>query len=182
MARFTAVALLFIAAVAQAAPVRLTRRQCVDTDVAVDVPDFASLTYNDVQISSGVAGNAAAEANAIFVTPFDGVNRADIPDETQDAIETLRKAAESAETELFNPALDEATGDEKKALQVGKIKNKVLKLTAESFVLEIKLAKAQADGKDTASIQKKLEDEQTKLAKNVDTDKKSAGQASLPVV
>jgi hypothetical protein len=36
----------------------------------------------------------------------------------------LGQAAESAETEDFNPAIDAATGDQATALQNGKIKNK----------------------------------------------------------
>lgn len=51
----------------------------------------------------------------------------------------MRKAAENAETELFNPAIDAASGAEADALQVGKIKNKVLKLTGEVQVIKIKV-------------------------------------------
>ena len=51
----------------------------------------------------------------------------------------MRKAAEAAETDEFNPAIDAATGADADALQVGKIKNKVLKLTGEVQVLNIKV-------------------------------------------
>lgn len=57
-------------------------------------------------------------------------------------METMRKAAEAAETDQFNPAIDAAGGtktDAGAALQNGKIKNKVLKLTAETQVLKIKV-------------------------------------------
>ena len=56
-----------------------------------------------------------------------------------DAMNAMREAAEDAETEQFNPAIDAASGSEADALQVGKIKNKVLKLTGEVQVLNIKV-------------------------------------------
>jgi len=71
----------------------------------------------------------------------------------------MRELAEDAETELFNPQIAAATGDEAKALQIGKIKvihlniflqsgliifhplqNKVLKLTGFQQVLKIKVS------------------------------------------
>ncbi len=67
------------------------------------------------------------------------------------------------------------------ALQNGKIKNKVLKLTAEVQGLNIKLAKAQAAGSDTSSIESKIAAEQKKLTTNIATDTKNAGQASQGV-
>ena len=113
-------------------------------------------SYSQFQISDGVGGNAEAEANAVFIgahplylspksdpnislDPFANVDLSTVSDETRDAIEAMRKAAENAETELFNPAIDSASGDEADALQVGKIKNKVLKLTGEVQVLNIKV-------------------------------------------
>ena len=125
-------------------------------------------------------------------------------------METMRKAAESAETDQFNPAIEAASGADADALQNGKIQNKVLKLTGEVQVLKIKLAKAQAAGDDTASIESKIAAEQCvsafcmswiwffacactvdadyaphicrkKLSNNIATDKKSAGEASKGV-
>lgn len=162
---------------------------------------FQLQDYAQFQISDGTAGNAQAEAAAIFVDPFAGQDLATVSDQTQDDIETMRQAAEAAETDEFNPAIDVATGADADALEAGKIKNKVLKLTGEVQVLKIKLAKAQAAGDDTASIQSKLTAEQsvalsiysylhiadripmfrTKLDKNIATDKASAGQASKGV-
>ena len=72
----------------------------------------------------------------------------------------MRKAAENAETSLFNPAIDAADGAEADALQNGKIKNKVLKLTGIIQVNKIKLAKAQASGADTSSFEEKIAEEQ----------------------
>ncbi|KAL5476666.1 hypothetical protein ACEPAI_2852 [Sanghuangporus weigelae] len=140
--------------------------------------NFQELDYAQFQISDGVAGNAEAEANAVFVDPFANVDLSTVSDDTRDAIEAMREAAESAETDLFNPAIDAASGDEADALQVGKIKNKVLKLTGEVQVINIKIAQAQAAGEDTSDLESKLQEEQTKLNTNIATDKASAGQAS----
>ncbi|KAI5835781.1 hypothetical protein K523DRAFT_346802 [Schizophyllum commune Tattone D] len=133
---------------------------------------FQLLDYADFQISDGVAGDAEAEANAVFVDPFDGVDLASVDETTLDNIQTMREAAEDAETEKFNSAIEAASGDEADALQVGKIKNKVLKLTGEI---------AQAGG-DTADLEDKLAEEQKKLDTNIATDKKSAGATSQSVV
>ncbi|KAL5521480.1 hypothetical protein ACEPAF_2228 [Sanghuangporus sanghuang] len=140
--------------------------------------DFQELDYAQFQISDGVAGDAEAEANAVFVDPFANVDLSTVSDDTRDAIEAMREAAESAETDLFNPAIDAASGDEADALQVGKIKNKVLKLTGEVQVINIKIAQAQAAGEDTSDLESKLQEEQTKLNTNIATDEASAGQAS----
>lgn len=161
---------LFCAAVASAVPLpHLVPRAA-----------FKLLSYPQFQISDGVAGNAQAEAAAVFVDPFANVDLTTVPSQTLDDINTMREAAESAETDQFNPAIEAASGAEANALQVGKIKNKVLKLTAEVQVLKIKLAQA-AQG-DTSDLESKLTEEQTKLDNNIATDKKSAGQASKGVV
>jgi len=139
---------------------------------------FVELQYSQFQISSGVAGQAQEEANAILAA-FDGVDKATISDADQTSIENMREAAESAETDLFNPQIAAASGDTATELQTGKIKNKVLKLTLEVFGLEIKLAKAQAAGDSTSSIQSSLDEENTKLSNNIATDQASAGDPSL---
>ena len=95
--------------------------------------------YADFQISDGTAGNAKAQADAVFVTPFAGVNLATVDSATLDAVQTMREAAESAETDQFNPAIDAASGAAATALQNGKIKNKVLKLTGEVQALQIQV-------------------------------------------
>ena len=84
-------------------------------------------TFAELSISSGTAGNAKAEADAIFPAP------ADLAAVSADDLETLkaeRETAEAAETDGFNPAIDAAGGkntDAGTGLQNGKIKNKVLK-------------------------------------------------------
>ncbi|KAG5653136.1 hypothetical protein H0H81_002128 [Sphagnurus paluster] len=138
---------------------------------------FKLQNYAQFQISGGVAGKAAAEANAVFVgmlssykshlgcphrfpDPFNGVNLATVGDQVAKDVETMRQAAEAAETDKFNPAIKAATGAKAAALQVGKIKNKVLKLTGECQVLRIKIAQAEAAGKDSSSLKAKLATEQ----------------------
>ncbi|CAG7852739.1 SubName: Full=Uncharacterized protein {ECO:0000313/EMBL:CCA74423.1} [Serendipita indica DSM 11827] len=140
---------------------------------------FTLKTYPEFQISSTPAGNAQAEAAAVFVTPFNGVDLATVSKQDRDNVEAMRRLAEQAETEQFNPAIKAASA---KALQNGKIKNKVLKLTGIVQVSKIDLAKAKAAGKDTSSIEAKLEEEQTKLTKNIATDVAAAGQDSEGVV
>ncbi|KAL9623851.1 MAG: hypothetical protein Q9160_001843 [Pyrenula sp. 1 TL-2023] len=128
--------------------------------------------YNDLSISAGTAGNAQAEATAKFPVGSDlaSVSAADL-----ETIQTERESAEAAETDAFNPAVEAATDDATKtALQNGKIKNKVLKLTAEVLALQIQ----QAQGDDNQS---KIDEEQTKLDNNISLDTKAAGQASQAV-
>ncbi|KAG8946675.1 hypothetical protein FRC03_001319, partial [Tulasnella sp. 419] len=134
--------------------------------------------YADFQISGGVAGNAAAEANAIFVDPFVGVDLATVDDAILDGMSIMRELAEDAETELFNPQIEAASGAEADELQNGKIKNKVLKLTGFKQVLNIKIAKGKAAGEDTSADEAKLAEEQGKLNNNIATDESNAGATS----
>ncbi|KAF9820787.1 hypothetical protein IEO21_01230 [Rhodonia placenta] len=142
---------------------------------------FANQAYADFQISDGVAGNAQAEANAVFVDPFNGVDLSTVDSDTVETINTMREAAESAETDDFDPQIDAASGDAATALQNGKIKNKVLKLTGEVQALNIKIAVAQASGSDTSDLESQLATEQKKLTTNIATDTKNAGQTSQGV-
>ncbi|KAI0030931.1 hypothetical protein K488DRAFT_87283 [Vararia minispora EC-137] len=142
---------------------------------------FVEQAYANFQISDGVGGQAQAQANAVFVAPFNGVDLATVPQSTVDALNNMRQAAEAAETGQFNPQIASASGSQAAALQVGKIKNKVLKLTGEVQVLNIKIAQAQAAGSNTSSLKTKLTQEQTKLNKNVQTDVANAGKASKGV-
>jgi len=152
-----------------------------NTTTATTGGAFKQLAYPDFQISSGVAGKADQEAAAILAV-FDGVDKATISDADAAAIEAMREDAENAETDDFNPQIDAASGDQKTQLQTGKIKNKVLKLTLETFGLQIKLAKEQAAGSDTSDTQSQLDEENTKLQNNIKTDQASAGDPSLPAV
>jgi len=143
---------------------------------------FTELPYAQFQISDGTAGKAEDEANAVFLTPFDGVDLATVSAADLKAVQNMREAAEAAETDQFNPAIAAATGTAKVALQNGKIKNKVLKLTGEVLALQIKMAQQAAAGSDTTSTQAKITAEQTKLTSNIGLDVKAAGQASKGVV
>ncbi|EPS97179.1 hypothetical protein FOMPIDRAFT_1032068 [Fomitopsis schrenkii] len=142
---------------------------------------FQQLDYSQFQISDGTGGNAEAQANAVFVDPFTNVDLATIDAATVTALQTMREAAEDAETSQFNPAIAAATGTAADALQVGKIKNKVLKLTGEVQVLNIQIAQAQASGDDTSDLESKLTEEQTKLTKNIATDVANNGKTSQGV-
>ncbi|WVQ73590.1 hypothetical protein IAR50_003169 [Cryptococcus sp. DSM 104548] len=137
-------------------------------------PAFAAQDYADFQISDGTAGNSQAAANAVFVDPFDGCDLSTVDATSLKNIQTMREAAEDAETDQFNSAIDAASGDAADALSAGKIANKVLKLTGEIQALNIQ----QAQGDDNAD---KIAEEQTKLDTNVATDEKSAGAAMTGV-
>ncbi|KAK3329406.1 hypothetical protein B0H66DRAFT_23425 [Apodospora peruviana] len=133
--------------------------------------------YSDFQISDGVAGNALAEVQAKF--PIDESDLANVDPEDLAIIKAARQTAENAETEAggFNEAIEAAGGTKTaagKVLQVGKIKNKVLKLKLFSLALQID----QAQGKDTAD---KLAETLTKLNNNIKQDEAAAGQPSQSV-
>ncbi|CAE6533457.1 unnamed protein product [Rhizoctonia solani] len=133
--------------------------------------------YKDFQISTGTAGDALARAEAVFKTPFDGVELATVSDEDLDNLNTMRGAASKFETTDFNPAIEAATGEEADALQRGKIANKVLKNLGSVMVASIKEAKAKAAGEDASEFTAKIEEETKKMNKNAATDKADAGKA-----
>lgn len=79
-------------------------------------------TYNSMSISGGRAGNAAGEALAVWTA---GLNLSDLTKISKadlDILKVERENAERAETQAFNPAIEAASGDAKRALQCGKIK------------------------------------------------------------
>ncbi|UPL00072.1 hypothetical protein LCI18_011006 [Fusarium solani-melongenae] len=130
---------------------------------------FSTSTYNDLSISGGTAGNAAQEAlQKLGGLPNDltTVEQSDI-----DFLNSVNQIANGAEKNAFNPAIDSASGEDADALQRGKIKNKVLKLTATMLKLQIQ----QAQGEDVAD---KMETENKKLQNNISQDEAAAGQAS----
>ncbi|KAI5124530.1 hypothetical protein M0805_003054 [Coniferiporia weirii] len=183
MTRLAQISVLLLSALAtfadvSAAPLR-SKRQTAITQTAAD---FKELDYSQFQISDGVGGNAEAEANAVFVDPFAGTDLSTVSSDVLDAVNAMAKAAVAAESADFDPAIAAASGAAADALQVGKIKNKVLKLTGEVQVLNIKIAQAQAAGSDTSSLESDLTTEQTKLTTDIGTDKANAGAASQGVV
>ncbi|KAG9235727.1 hypothetical protein BJ875DRAFT_494737 [Amylocarpus encephaloides] len=160
---FSAAFTLALATLSIAAP---TNRRSLEPRAAV----LGTATYDDLSISGGVAGDAESEALAklpIDVNDLANVDPADIA-----FLGDVNDIANDAETDAFNVAIEAATDDaEKTALENGKIKNKVLKLTATKLEL---MAKA-AQGEDTAD---KLAAEQKKLDSNIALDAAAAGQES----
>ncbi|KAF5667129.1 small secreted protein [Fusarium heterosporum] len=130
---------------------------------------FSQSSYNDLSISGGSAGNAQQEALQKLgglPTDLSTVEKSDL-----DFLDSVNGIANDAETDAFNPAIEAASGEDADALQRGKIKNKVLKLTATVLKLEAQ----QAQGEDVAA---KLEEENKKLQNNISQDQEAAGQAS----
>ncbi|POS83889.1 hypothetical protein EPUL_005260 [Erysiphe pulchra] len=135
---------------------------------------LSSQSYSDLQISDGKAGSAEQEAAA----KFQGLDKGDlskVSDADVKLIKGIHDVAEKAEVEAFNPAIEKATGDDLKAMKIGKTKNKVLKTSATVLALEIQEAKGQKV--DPAKMAK----EKAKKAKNISLDKAAAGQASKGV-
>ncbi|KAK1763495.1 hypothetical protein QBC33DRAFT_245962 [Phialemonium atrogriseum] len=156
--RFSLTLTTVFAALAVAAPTKVKRGV------------FTQQTYDDISISGGVAGNAESEALSVFsaldLTDLASADKADV-----DFLKSVNSICNDAETEVFNPAIKTATGEEKDALQRGKIKNKVLKLEATMIRLMIE----QAQGKDVAD---KIAAEQKKLNNNISQDEEAAGKKS----
>jgi len=142
---------------------------------------FTLQQYNQFQISDGVGGTAQKQADAIFVTPFAGVDLTTVSATDLKNLNTMREAAEGAETDEFDPQISAASGAAAAALKVGKIKNKVLKLTAEVQSIQIKIAQQKAKGQSTSATESSLTVEQGKLANNIKLDAASAGEASKGV-
>ncbi|ORY66986.1 small secreted protein [Pseudomassariella vexata] len=158
--RFTTAFVAAFAASAIAAPTSLSNK-------AHKRGVFTTQTYNDISISGGVAGNAEAEALAVFsALDIDNADEADI-----DFLSSVNSICNDAEEGAFNPAIDEADGEEADALQRGKIKNKVLKLEATLLRLQIE----QAQGADVAD---EIAAEQKKLDNNISQDVEAAGLPS----
>ncbi|KAK5062547.1 hypothetical protein LTR84_004620 [Exophiala bonariae] len=131
-------------------------------------------SYSQFQVSDGVAGNALAEVNANF--PIDLTNLASVSAADLKVLKTAAQVAEQAEvgTGGFNDELEALGNGDTTALQNGKIKNKVLKLQLQVLALQVQAAQGDAD-------QAKLDEETTKLNKNVALDVAAKGQASVGV-
>lgn len=63
---------------------------------------FPLRDYADFQISTGVAGDCLARAEAVFKTPLDGVDLATVSDEDLKNLNTMRGAASGFESSDFN--------------------------------------------------------------------------------
>lgn len=104
-----------VAASASATAASTTASTSTSTASAGSV--LTAAAYNDFQISSGTAGTAQDEANALF-TDIDMNNLAAVSASDLKIIKGIHDAAEDAETDAFNDAIDAATGDAATALQV----------------------------------------------------------------
>ena len=134
-------------------------------------------SYNDFSVSSGVAGSALAEVNANFPLPTDlsTVSASDLT-----IISDAAKVSEQAEVASggFNDAIEAAGGQgttEGKALQVGKIKNKVLKLQTDVLRLQIQAAQ----GKE--GLDEQIATQQKKLDTNVALDEAAKGETAKAI-
>lgn len=78
--------------------------------------------YNDMSISAGPAGNAEAEALAVWTAGIDLSDLTAVAAADLAVLNVERDNAENAETEAFNPAIEAASGAAAEALQCGKIK------------------------------------------------------------
>lgn len=185
MTRFALLSLAatFVAApfIAYAAPLPLLRGNELVARANATATDFPLQDYSAFQISDGEGGDAEAQANAVFVTPFAGQDLATVSSTSLSNLQAMREAAESAETDDFDPQIDTATGTAADELQVGKIKNKVLKLTGEVQGINIQIAQAKAAGKSTSALESSLAAETTKLNTNIKLDQANKGKASKGV-
>ncbi|EFX02835.1 hypothetical protein CMQ_2764 [Grosmannia clavigera kw1407] len=133
--------------------------------------------YSDFQVSSGVAGDALAEVKAKFPIDYNDLANVDAGDLA--IIQAARVLAESAEADTggFNDAISAAGKSTAagKALQVGKIKNKVLKLQLEVTGLQIQ--QAQTGTAKSADISQ----DTNNLNNNISLDKAAAGQTSQSI-
>ncbi|KAL3420315.1 hypothetical protein PVAG01_08814 [Phlyctema vagabunda] len=136
---------------------------------------FPTVTYDEITIAGGQAGDAEAEANAVF-TGFglDLNDLASLDEADLDFLNNVNSAANDAEKGVYNPAVEAATGAEADAIQAAKIKNKVLKLTATM----LKLKAEEAQGTDTTAEQAA---EQKKLDNNISQDVAAAGTATTAI-
>ncbi|KAH7026700.1 uncharacterized protein B0I36DRAFT_352530 [Microdochium trichocladiopsis] len=131
---------------------------------------FQQKTYNEISISGGTAGNAEAEAEAVFAS-LNLNDLANASEDDKDFLNSVNKICNQAEKGAFNPAIAAASGAEAAALQAGKIKNKVLKLKATLLLLSIK----EAQGEDVAAD---IAAETKKFNNNIKQDQDAAGDPS----
>ncbi|KAF1839380.1 hypothetical protein BDW02DRAFT_585053 [Decorospora gaudefroyi] len=152
-------ALLSLATLAIAAPTPSKRGVLADTN------------FNAISIAGGRAGNAEAEALAVF-SALDLQNPQNIDQADLTFLNSVNQVANQAEKQAFNPAVEAANGVQADQIQNGKIKNKVLKLEA----TVIKLMAQQAQGQD---VTERLAEETKKLNTNIGLDQAAAGQVSI---
>lgn len=152
-------------------------------------------TYDEFNVSGGVAGNALDEVNAAFPVssapsisheiPLNTsqVDQSDLAGVAASDLAIIASAAQISEdaevnTGGFDDAITAAGGTGTTtgtALQNGKIKNKVLKLQTDVLRIQIEVAQG------NTGSQSELAGQQAKLATNVALDKAAAGQTSTAI-
>jgi hypothetical protein len=112
-----------------------------------------------------------------MTSQIDTANLATVSASDLAIISSAAEISEQAEVAAggFNDALEGVAGTAKAALQIGKIKNKVLKLQTDVLRLQVQAAQGKAGLEDQIATQQK------KLATNVALDVKAAGQASTGI-
>jgi len=155
-------------------------RAVVKTDVSV-LPFMKH--YAEFQISDGVAGNAAAEAAAVFLDPFEGTDLASVPYETYDRLIMARGAAEDAEIELFDPAIEDAEAEGSEwlvdALEAGMAKNRVLYIVASMQAMQIRMAQNRARNITDPYEEEDLNQVEADLRWVVNADQENYGKKSM---
>lgn len=106
---FNSITILSLAALSIAAPTPKIKRQ--------SGPVLADTTYDAISISGGTAGNAEAEALAVF-SALDLQNPENIDPADLKFLGAVNDVANQAEVGAFNTAVDAATGDEATQIQV----------------------------------------------------------------
>ncbi|RDW73512.1 hypothetical protein BP6252_07419 [Coleophoma cylindrospora] len=129
--------------------------------------------YNTFSIAAGTGGTAQAEAEAAFPGSLSGLSAAALSD-----VNTEAHCAVLAEASFISAqSAAGASTAAGKALAVGMIKNKVLKIYSTLQAVESQIALQGS----SASLTAHQTDLQTKLAANIAIDKKNAGAASTAV-
>lgn len=167
--RFAAIIISLVAiTVAEGANIR---RQGTGT------PVYKDQTFNELSISEGPAGNAQQKAlDRLAGLPAD---LATVTDFDLEFLDNLNGIANQAERGAFDTAMEALAADPQLqvlSLDCGKTANKVLKLQATLFKLQIQ--KAQKDPKFNET---KLAQEEKKFANNVEADEIN-GKAGLACV
>ena len=110
---FQPVTVLYLAALSAAMPT--TNKRSLQTRQSG--PVLADTTYDDISIAGGQAGDAEAEALAVF-SALDLQNPENIDPADIAFLGEVNNVANDAETDAFNPAVEAATGDEADQIQV----------------------------------------------------------------
>jgi hypothetical protein len=112
---FKSFSILSLIALSIAAPTTLSSKRAIAARQSG--PVLKDTTYNAISISGGKAGNAKAEADAVF-SALDLKNPENIDSADLTFLNEVNQVANDAETDAFNPAVEAATGDEATQIQV----------------------------------------------------------------